>query len=97
MTPQIGAPGHKFAQTFGTERVVKYCCEAYADIGMRGVVVVGDGSFGFELDDLNAGVVGTGLGLAALLSPLGLAAAIHLNGDGRQPDDGREYRPENER
>ena len=54
--------------------------------------------FEFELDDLDAGAVGTGLGLAALLSPLGLAAAIHLNGDGRRPDDGgREFRPENRR
>ena len=94
----VSDPGHEFAQTFGTERVVKYGCEAYAAIGMRGVVVVGDGSFGVELDDLDAGAVGTGLGLAALLSPLGFAAAIRLNGDGRRPTDGgREFRPENER
>ena len=95
----VSDPGHKFARTFGTERVVKYGCEAYADIGMRGVVVVGDGSFGVEMDDLGAGVVGTGLGLAALLSPLGLAAIMHRNGDGKPPagDGGRKYRPDDER
>ena len=94
----VSDPGHEFARTFGTERVVKYGCGAYADIGMRGVVVVGDGSFGFELDDIDAGAVGTGLGLAALLSPLGLAAVMHRNGDGRRPDHGdRTYPSEDER
>lgn len=88
----VSEPGHEFARTFATERTVKYGCEAYADLGMRGVVVVGDGKLGVQVDDVDAGMLaGAGVGLAALLSPLGLGLAMHLNGD-RGRRDAREHR-----
>ncbi len=83
----VSDPGHEFAQTFATERTVKYGCEAYADLGMKGVVVVGDGEPGVQLDGADAGMLaGAGVGAATLLSPLGLGLAMHL-GRKRSPDD----------
>ncbi|ESP87053.1 halocyanin domain-containing protein [Candidatus Halobonum tyrrellensis G22] len=84
------SPGHEFARTFDRERVVKYACEAHANLGMRGVVVVDDGDSGgiFGVDTGLA--AGAAVGLTALLSPLGLGLAVRLNGDDEpEPPDRR--------
>ena len=93
----VSDPGHEFVRSFATERTVKYGCEAYADLGMKGVVVVGDGELGVQWADAGTGTLaGAGLGLATLLSPLGLGLAMRRDRKRDRPAENRsrEYWPD---
>ena len=90
----VSEPGHEFEQTLYTEAVVKYGCEAYADLGMKGVVVVGNGKPGVQVENVDTGMlVGAGVGIATFLSPLGFGAMVHRNQQKDGPSEGHTPRP----
>lgn len=87
-------PGDTFEWTFTGNRVVKYACPAYKELGMKGLLVVGnpDMPSARELLSTPWGGALAGSGLLALLSPLGLGVLLAIRGDGRNEHDDRQYR-----
>jgi halocyanin-like protein len=77
-------PGDTFEWTFADRGVVKYACPAYEELGMKGLLVVGDPDMPSAREVLATpwGSALAGSGLLALLSPLGLGALLAVRGDG---------------
>lgn len=78
-------PGDTFEWTFGGNRIVKYACPAYKELGMKGLLVVGNPNMPSAREMLSTpwGGALAGSGLLALLSPLALGVLLAVRGNGR--------------
>lgn len=70
----VGGAGYRYGVQFDGHGVSKYACEQYAEFGMKGVVVIGEG----EVDGLTTAQVAVGgAGLGVLAAPLAGLTYLH--------------------
>ena len=74
--------GKTFEWTFTGNRVVKYSCPAYEELGMKGLIVVGDPELPTIGEVLSTpwGSALAGSGLMAVLSPIALGVFLAIRG-----------------
>ena len=70
----VGGAGYRYGVQFDGHGVSKYACEQYAEFGMKGVVVIGEG----EVDGVTPAQVAVGgAGLGVLAAPLAGLTYLH--------------------